>query len=49
MSTPTDKFSQMAPIENTKPAGGYVPPSNLKPVPPKPAPTAADYGDFKRN
>jgi hypothetical protein len=34
--TDTDKFSKSAPIENPRPAGGYVPPTNLKPVPGRP-------------
>jgi hypothetical protein len=49
MSKPTDRFSESIKIENQKPAGGYIPPTNLKPVPEKPAPTPADYGGFKRN
>jgi hypothetical protein len=48
-SKPTDKFSQSAPIANSKPAGGYIPPTNLKPVPERPAPTADQFGGFKRN
>ena len=50
MSTsPTDKFSQTAPIENTKPAGGEIRPTNLRPAPERPAPTADQFGGFKRN
>jgi hypothetical protein len=48
-SKPTDRFSQSVKIENTKPAGGYIPPSSLKHVPPKPAPKSTDYSDYKRN
>jgi hypothetical protein len=50
MSTsPTDKFSQTAPIENTKPAGGEIRPTNLKPATPRPAPKADDFGGYKHN
>jgi hypothetical protein len=50
MSTsPTDKFSQTAPIENTKPAGGEIRPV-LRPVPvERPAPISDQFGGFKRN
>jgi hypothetical protein len=48
-SKPTDRFSQTVKIENTKPAGGYIPPTNVKPVPERPAPTADQFGGFKRN
>jgi hypothetical protein len=49
MSKPSDRFSESAPIANEKPAGGYIPPTNLKPVPERPAPTADQFGGFKRN
>ena len=48
-SKPTDRFSETVKIENTKPAGGEQTPTNLKPVPERPAPTADQFGGFKRN
>jgi hypothetical protein len=38
MTTPTDKFSQTAPISNSKPSGGPVPTTTSplpRPTPPK--------------
>ena len=49
MTKPTDRFSETAPIENTKPAGGEAKPTNLKPIPNRPAPKPDDFGGYKRN
>jgi hypothetical protein len=45
---PTDKFSQSAPIANPQPAGGEVKPTNPRPAPERPAPTADNFGGYKR-
>ena len=51
MSTkPTDRFNGSdQKTENTRPAGGEIRPTNLKPVPERPAPKADDFGGFKCN
>jgi hypothetical protein len=50
MSKTTDRFNDSSQkIENTKPAGREISPSNVKPVPERPAPTADQFGGFKRN
>jgi hypothetical protein len=48
MTTPTDKFSQTAPISNGKPAGGEVKPTRQPVILQRPAPTKDDFGGYER-
>jgi hypothetical protein len=47
---PIDRFNGSdQTTENTKPAGGEIRPTNLKPIPERAAPKADDFGGYKRN
>jgi hypothetical protein len=45
---PTDRFSENVKIENSRPAGGEIHPTNLQPIPPRPTPTPDDFGGYRR-
>jgi hypothetical protein len=46
---PSDRFNEWnQEIANKRPAGGYIPPTNLKPIPERPRPTKDDFGGYER-